>query len=117
MKVRFLADENFNNNILRGLLRRNPDCDVVRVQDVGLYGAPDPEILDWAAQEERILLTHDVATMTAHAAVRLRAGKPVAGVLEVRRSVPMKQVIEELLLIFECSAMSEWCAQIRYIPL
>ncbi len=46
--VRFLADENFNNAILRGLLRRKPDIDIVRVQDVGLSGASDPEILAWA---------------------------------------------------------------------
>ncbi len=57
--VRFLADENFNNAILRGLLRRKPDIDIVRVQDVGLSGASDPEILAWAAREDRLVLTHD----------------------------------------------------------
>jgi hypothetical protein len=31
--VAFAADENFNNDILRGLLRRKPDLDIVRVQD------------------------------------------------------------------------------------
>jgi len=35
------ADENFNHDILRGLLRRNPDLDIVRVQDAGLRHAPD----------------------------------------------------------------------------
>jgi hypothetical protein len=38
------VDENFNNDILRGLLRRKPDLDVVRVQDAGLSGADDPTI-------------------------------------------------------------------------
>jgi hypothetical protein len=33
-----LADENFDNTIVRGLLRRNPNIDIVRVQDVGLLG-------------------------------------------------------------------------------
>jgi predicted nuclease of predicted toxin-antitoxin system len=58
----FLADENFNNQIVRGVLRQSPDIDIVRVQDVGLSGADDPDILAWAAQERRIVLTHDVAT-------------------------------------------------------
>ena len=62
--LRFAADENFNNNIVRGLLRRNPDLDIVRVQDVGLSNADDATILEWAAQEGRILLTHDVSTVT-----------------------------------------------------
>jgi len=65
--LRFAVDENFNNAILRGLLRRNPDIDIVRIQDVGLSGADDPTILEWSAQEGRILLTHDVATITRYA--------------------------------------------------
>ena len=28
-----IADENFNNDIVRGMLRRKPDLDIVRVQD------------------------------------------------------------------------------------
>lgn len=65
--MKLLADENFDNNIIRGLLRRNPDIDIVRVQDVGLSGKDDPTVLEWAAQENRILLTHDVATITHYA--------------------------------------------------
>lgn len=62
--LKFLADENFDNTIVRGVFRRKPSVDIVRVQDVGLSGEEDPTILAWAAQEDRILLTHDVATIT-----------------------------------------------------
>jgi hypothetical protein len=55
--LRLVSDENFNADILRGLYRRRPDLDVVRVQDVGLSATPDPEVLAWAAGEGRILLT------------------------------------------------------------
>jgi hypothetical protein len=44
--LRLAADENFNNNILRGLLRRHPGLDVFRIQDVGLSGADDPTVLE-----------------------------------------------------------------------
>jgi len=54
--LRLAADENFNNDIVRGLLRRKPDLDIVRVQEVGLSGADDPTILEWTAQEGRVLL-------------------------------------------------------------
>ncbi len=64
--LRFVAGENFNNNIVRALRRRKADLDIVRVQDVGLSGADDPTVLEWAAQEGRVLLTHDVAAMTAY---------------------------------------------------
>ena len=46
--IRFAADENFNNNIVRGLLRRKPDLDIVRIQDVGFSGADDETVLEWA---------------------------------------------------------------------
>ena len=65
--IRFAADENFNNAILRGLFRRNPDLDIIRIQDVGLSGANDPTVLEWSAREDRILLTHDAATITRYA--------------------------------------------------
>jgi hypothetical protein len=54
------ADENFNNDIVRGALRRKPDLNIVRVQDAGLSGADDPDVLEWAAQQRRVLFTHDV---------------------------------------------------------
>lgn len=81
--LRLAADENFSNDIIRGLLRRKPDLDIVRVQDVGLSGAGDPTILEWAAQEGRVLLTHDVSTLTRYAYERVEAGKHMPGVFEV----------------------------------
>ena len=55
--LRLAADENFNNNIVRGLIRRQPELDIVRVQDVGLCGADDPTVLAWSAQE-RACIAH-----------------------------------------------------------
>ena len=73
--LRLVADENFNNDIVRGLLRRKPKLDIVRIQDVGLSGADDPTVLEWAAQEGRVLLTHDVTTITRYAYERVKAGQ------------------------------------------
>jgi predicted nuclease of predicted toxin-antitoxin system len=61
--LRLVADENFNNNIVRAILRRKVNIDIVRVQEVVLSGADDPTVLEWAAQQRRILLTHDVSTI------------------------------------------------------
>ena len=111
------ADENFSNDIVRGLLRRRPGLDVVRVQDAGLSGADDPTVLEWAAHEGRVLLTHDVSTITRHAYGRVRAGKPMPGVFEVGRSSSVGAVIEDILLLAECSLEAEWEGQVRYLPL
>jgi hypothetical protein len=90
MAVRFVIDEDFDNDILRGALRRLPNLDIVRVQDVGLSGAKDPEILAWAADQQRILLTHDVSTMTKHAADRVNGGMSMPGVFSVSQALIRK---------------------------
>ncbi len=112
-----LADENLNGNIIRGLLRRQPNLDIVRAQDVGLSGAPDQEVLAWAAEAGRVLLTHDASTVTKHAYERVRQGLPMPGVFEVGTSLPVAHAIEDLLVIAECSTVSEWEGQVRYLPL
>ena len=111
------ADENFNSNIVRGLFRRKPDLNIVRIQDVGLSGAGDQTVLEWSAEEGRILLTHDVSTITHYAYERVRAGKPMPGVFEVSRNIPIGVVIEDVFLIVECSLENEWEGQVRYLPL
>ncbi|MEB3267814.1 MAG: DUF5615 family PIN-like protein [Leptolyngbya sp.] len=113
----FLADENFNNQIVRGIRRQNPHIDIVRVQDVDLSGADDPTVLAWAAAAGRITLTHDVATMIAFANQRIQAALSMPGLFEVNRRVPVGLAIEEITLIAECSLEGEWEGQIRFLPL
>ena len=115
--LRLAADENFNNNIVRGLLRRKPDADFVRVQDAGLSGADDPTVLEWAAAEGRLVVSHDVSTLRKHAYDRVAAGQPMPGVFEVGTSLSIGRVIDDLLLIIECSFEDEWDGQVRYLPL
>jgi hypothetical protein len=115
--LRLAADENFNGDIIRGLVRRKPDLDIVQVQHVGLSGADDATILDWAAQHGRVLVTHDVSTLTKHAYERVAAGWPMPGVFEVSTAVSIGRAIDDLFLIVECSYEGEWEGQIRYLPL
>jgi predicted nuclease of predicted toxin-antitoxin system len=115
--LRFLADENFDNKIVRGLFRRHPAINIVRVQDVGLSGKDDPTVLEWAAQEGCILLTHDVATITRYAYDRVRQGQTMPGVIEISSSdTPIGQVIEDVLLLVECSQPEDLKSQILYLP-
>jgi hypothetical protein len=115
--IRLLVDEDFDNDILRGALRRRPGLDIVRVQDVGLSGAEDPAVLEWAAQNGRVLLTHDVTTMKAHAFDRVARSAPMPGVFAVAQGVAVAVAIEELLMLAECSLEGEWEGQVRHLPL
>ena len=117
MNLKFLTDADFDNDILRGLLRRKPNLDIVRVQNEGLRTADDPTILEWAANERRVLLTHDVNTMTAHAYARLKAELPMPGIFVVPQTLVISHAIEDLLLIAECSTEGEFEGQVIYLPL
>lgn len=117
MTVHFIADENFNRRIVTGLQRRSFDLDVARVQDVGLLSADDPTVLNWAAEQGRVLLTHDAATIPDFALARLAAGQPMAGVFIVPARLAIGEAIEELALLAEASLDGEWDGQVRYLPL
>src|SRR5712691_214670 len=109
--IRLLADENLNYDVVRGVIRRRPTLDVVRVQAVGLSEAGDPEVLAWAAKEQRVVLTHDVNTMTRVAIERITLGEHMAG----QQSATLSTIIDDLILLDECADTSEWFGRILYL--
>jgi predicted nuclease of predicted toxin-antitoxin system len=116
--IRLLADENLNYDIVRGVVRRRPTLDVVRVQAVGLSEAGDPEVLAWAAKEQRVVLTHDVNTMTRVGIERITLGEHMAGLFIVhQQSMTLSVIIDDLILLDECSDTSEWFGRNLYLPL
>src|SRR5262245_12077712 len=115
--LRLLADENFNGDIVRGLRLRQPDLDIVRVQDVGLSGVEDSDVLACAAANDRILLTHDRATMPDYACERLAAGQGMSGVFILNDRFPVGQAIQEILLVNACSEQTEWNGRVVRLPL
>ncbi len=115
--LRFLSDENFHGDVVRGLLIRHPSLDLVRAQDVGLAGTDDPAVLAWAANEDRILLTHDRATMPVFAHARSAAGAAMPGVFVLNDRLPVREAIDELSMIDACSDHAEWAGRVVHLPL
>lgn len=113
----FLADEDFDNRIIRGLRRRIPSLDVLRVQDTEMASASDPEVIAWAEQEGRILLSHDVNTMSYHFTERLRAGLSSSGIVFAAQSLPVGRAIDDLTLIALYSEQGEYHNRILFLPL
>ncbi|MEH2166995.1 MAG: DUF5615 family PIN-like protein [Nostoc sp.] len=101
--LKLLSNENFNGDIVRGLFLRQPNLDLLRVQDVGLQEVDDPAILTWAAASDRILLTHDPEQMLS--------------LFVVSDRMPIRQAINELLLLVNYSDQSEWKGIVLYLPL
>lgn len=115
--MRFLADENFNGKLLAGLRAALPGLDVTRVQDINMDATPDPQLLAWAAEQNRILLTHDIQTIAGYAYERVQTGLPMPGIIEVRIIQGIGATIDELVLLIAASTSDEFKGQVRYIPL
>jgi predicted nuclease of predicted toxin-antitoxin system len=116
MKPRYLADADFNQRIVFGLRRREPTIDFQTARQGDVLGRPDPEVLSIAARENRILVSHDRATMPAHFA-HFTAAQSSPGVLIVSQETDIGAVIEDLLLIWAASTLEEWREKIGFIPL
>ena len=114
---KFLTDENFESAILRGLFRRDTQIDIIRVQDVGLITADDPDILEWAAQHDRIVLTHDLRTMPNFAYQRIGQRQKMPGLIVMRPDIRPGTAIDDIFLIIECATPDELHNSILRLPL
>jgi hypothetical protein len=115
--VPLAADENVHGSIIRGLRRRQPDLDLIRIQDTELRGADDAVVLAWAAEQGRIVVTRDVATLIAVAYARVQSGQRMPGVFVVTDEIPVGRAIDDLELLATCSLEGEWENQVVYLPL
>jgi hypothetical protein len=115
--IRFLADADLNEGIVAGCLRREPAIDFMSANQAGLEGLSDPMVLTLAAEQRRILVSHDFHTMPRHFAEFVQAHASSPGVLLIQQYLPVREAIEELVLIWNASSAEEWQDRILKIPL
>lgn len=119
MALQFIADENFEGPVLKGLQRRQPELDIVRVIDVAALGegASDPDILQWAADNDRIVLSHDFKTMINFATERVANNQKMPGLVMVKRDMHRNEAIGQLEILLTVNEADDFTSQIWYIPL
>ena len=89
----------------------------MRVKDIGLEGAADIELVSWAAQSNRVILTQDVKTMIRDAEQLVKSGQQMAGVIVVPQRLSIGAALNDLELVLECLSDSEARDEITYLPL
>jgi predicted nuclease of predicted toxin-antitoxin system len=114
--MKFVADENFNGPLFAALSKALPPGALARVQELGLSGADDPMILQWAADHQSIVLTHDEATFKDFAYSRVGVGLSMPGVFIVKQSARLTEIVEEIMILHQCSDPKEWEDLVTYIP-
>lgn len=115
--IKILADQNFNGRILRGLLARIPDLDIIRTEDHGIKTYPDPDIIGWAAERNRVIFTHDERTFDNFAYRKIEQSEKMCGVVIIPASLLIGQAIEELMMAIQCQTDEEWPNSVLRLPL
>jgi hypothetical protein len=115
--IRFLADASLREAIVRGCRRREPGMDFLSANDAKLEGVPDPDVLRMAAEQKRVLVTHDFKTMPRHFAEFIQAHSSSPGVILVPQYLPIGQAIADLALIWAVCDPEEWQNRIAGIPI
>jgi hypothetical protein len=116
VKPRYLGDVNLRQAIVRAVLRQEPGVDFRTAADAGLHGLDDLDVLAFAAQDRRILVTHDVRTMPGHFSKFLQASQS-PGVFLVPQTLSNAAAAEELVLIWSATDAEEWLDRLVYLPL
>lgn len=99
MTPRFQADNDLKFAIVKAVRRREPSVEFVSAQQSQLDGIDDPEVLERAAADGRVLVSHDRRTMLRHFHDRLKAGKSSPGLLIVAQDAPIADVVEALVIL------------------
>ena len=113
--VRFLADQDFDERILNGVIGRDVAVSVTRLREVGLSRADDDRVLEYAAEQGQVVLSHDENTMTAAAYTRTRRRLAMRGLLIARQQKPMRDVIDSILLVAHASEAEEWVDRVEFL--
>ncbi|NEP58992.1 MAG: hypothetical protein F6K31_18550 [Symploca sp. SIO2G7] len=119
MSIKYLIDENLPPSYTEQLLRCQPDLTVLSIgdEDAPSKGTLDPEILLWCEANEFILVTNNRSSMPVHLTEHLAEGHHILGILVLRDTASMGEILEDLVLIFLAADESEYQDLISYIPL
>jgi hypothetical protein len=113
--IRFQADADLRQAIVAGVIRRQPNVNFQSADEAGLEGIQDPEVLAIAAQDRRVLVTHDRKTMPAEFG-RFIMSQTSSGVLIISQSLPIGEAIDALILVWFASTAEEWIDRIVTFP-
>lgn len=116
MKVRFQADADLNQIIIKAVLRIEPRIDFLIAQMANLAGVNALTVLGIAATSGRVLVTHDRKTMPKYF-TQFITTKTSAGLLVIPQNLPIRQAADDLILIWHASEAEEWVNRLYSLPL
>lgn len=117
MSIGFRADNDLNRLIVAATYRREPTIDFQTAQTAQLDYLDDETVLQLAAAEGRVLVSHDKRTLPVHLTSFLKKGNRSPGVLLViPQDVPLRMVVDTLVLIWADDRPEDWENAVTVIP-
>jgi hypothetical protein len=114
--LRLFFDHDFNHRIIKGLTKTVPELDFVTPTILGNIDESDENHLAWAWENRRVVISHDVNTMTDAANKRFDNSESIFGLILVSQSLPIGEVIEELATIIICSKENDFEDVVEFLP-
>jgi hypothetical protein len=124
MAIRFLLDECIRDNkLLNAIAQHNEDhpeefIDAVRVGDEGApdCGTVDADLVRWAANHGRIIVSQDANTLRSTHDSFVADGSSTPGLLLVKRGCSILDLIEALALIGNEGSPEDYANRADFIP-
>lgn len=117
MKIGFQADNDVDRRIIDAVMRLAPECDFKTAPEAGFHtGTPDPEVLRIAAEDNRVLVSHDLKTLPRHFGEFI-AQHNSPGVIIIRQEVAIRDAALWLEFFYEVGAPEEFVNTIRIVSL
>ena len=119
--LRLLLDENMRAESLWSAIQTVVEMspfDIVRVGDEAgpPLGIDDAHLLDWAAAEQRLLVSCDKRTLPSHLRNLLASGRRSPGIVFMTKQLVLSEMVEYLQLIATTTSADEWADTYRFIP-
>lgn len=115
MPLKLLLDENLRDEAIWHAVAQHQasakfPLDIVRVGDLETppLSAPDPQIIEWASEQDRIIVSHDRSTLPTVLATFLAGGRKSPGVILLRSGLTVPQIVDLLVLVTHASSADEW---------
>ncbi|NET58577.1 MAG: hypothetical protein F6K47_21210 [Symploca sp. SIO2E6] len=116
MKIKFQADADLKQQIVSAVLRLETAIDFQTANKANLTGLTDRQVLELAASQRRVLVSHDQKTMPNHFAEFI-AHNQSYGIIIVPKKLPVIEVAENIILIWEVFSDEEWIDRIAFLPI
>lgn len=115
--IEFLADESLHGRVVVQLRRHHPEIDILTVHEVGLLGADDETILEWASANRRVVITSDERTMIGFAYDRVRKGLAMPGLVYVAQHLSIGVALRDLNTIDKSRTSHDLRDAVLFLPL